>query len=180
MSQLMLMTRISSHPVHPATVHFPIAFFSLAWGLDALYGATTKLQIPYLVRSMGSSLIDLGRASHYLQAAGIITAIPAASSGVQQLIKMYNNGGLYEADGQTMRPKMKIALSHAAMNDLILLASVYSWYLRRDNVGLAPTGFSIMLSAVMLPVLFYSANLGGTLTYNYGVGLNMAKRAKGQ
>lgn len=75
---------------------------------------------------------------------------------------------------------MKIALSHAAMNDAILLASVYSWYLRRDNVGLAPTGFSMMLSAIMLPVLMWSANLGGTLTYNYGVGLNMAKRAKGQ
>jgi len=60
---------------------------------------------------------------------------------------------------------MKIVIAHAAFNDVVLAAGVYSWWARAADV--APTGAEIVISAVMLPALLWSANLGGTLTYNY-------------
>ena len=113
-----------------------------------------------------------------MQAIGIITMLPAVVTGGQQLALMINKGGMYEADGKTMRAKVKTTLSHAALNDLALIASIYSWYIRRDNVGLLPSGVNLLISALMLPGLFYSANLGGTLVYNYGVGLSMGNKGK--
>jgi uncharacterized membrane protein len=157
------------------TVHFPIAFLSLAWGLDILYAATTKLQLAPLVKSVGTSLPDISRGAHYLQAIGLVTAIPAVLSGAQQLIKMKNNNQAFEADGKTMRPKFATTLTHAALNDVALVVAAYSWYTRRESVGLLPSDANLLISVVLLPVLFYSASLGGKLVYNYGVGINLAK-----
>jgi uncharacterized membrane protein len=185
-------------PIHPATgqtppnyglrsklilptVHFPIAFLSLAWGLDILYAATTKLQLAPLVNSVGTSLPDISRGAHYLQAIGLVTAVPAVLSGAQQLIKMKSSNQAFEADGKTMRPKFQTALIHAGLNDAAVLTAAYSWYTRRENVGLLPSDTNLLISVVLLPILFFSASLGGMLVYNYGVGINLAKpKGKGQ
>jgi len=168
----------ASPPVHPATVHFPIAFLSLAWGIDILYAATTKLSLSFLTSSLSTSLPDLARASHYLQALGLITAIPAVLSGAQQMLKMKSSGQAFEADNQTMKPKFKLTLSHAALNDIALATTAYSWYIRRDQVGLLPTDANLAISAMVLPLLLFSAKLGGTLVYNHGAGINLAKKGK--
>ena len=186
-------------PVHPATglslpllpssaakadlfqVHFPIAFLSLAWGLDILYALATKLQLAPLVKSVGPSLPDISRGAHYLQALGLITAVPAVLSGGQQLMKMKSNNQAFEADGKTMRPKFQTALTHAALNDVALLTGAYSWYMRRQSVDLLPSDMNLLISAVLLPILLFSASLGGKLVFNYGVGINLAKtKGKGQ
>ena len=162
-------------------MHFPIAFLSLAWGLDILYAATTKLELAPLVKNFGTSLPDVSRGAHYLQAIGLVTAIPAVLSGVQQLVKMKNNNQAFEADGKTMRPKFQTTLTHAALNDVALLAAAYSWYSRRGSIGLLPSDANLLISVIMLPILFFSASLGGKLVYNYGVGINLAKpKGKGQ
>lgn len=158
-------------------MHFPIAFLSLAYGLDLLYAGVTRFGV---LQSYTSSIPEIGRAAHYLQALGLVTGVVSAVTGIQQASKIYNNGGLYEADGKTIRPKMKVVAAHAIFNDFVLLGSAYSWWLRRDSPGFAPTGVNLAISAVMLPILLYSANLGGTLTYNFGVGLNLAKKGKSQ
>jgi len=162
-------------------VHFPLAFLSLAWGLDILYAATTKLQLAPLVKSVGTSLPDISRGAHYLQAIGLVTAVPAVLSGGQQLIKMKNSNQAFEADGKTMRPKFKIALTHAALNDVAVLTAAYNWYTKRGNVGLLPSDTNLLISVVLLPILLFSASLGGKLVFNYGVGINLAKpKGKGQ
>lgn len=94
------------------------------------------------------------------------------------MVKILKNGGLYEADGKTMRAKVKVAFAHAALNDLVFVASLYSWYTRRDDKLNVPSGLNMLISCVMFPVLMFSANLGGTLTYNYGVGLNIGSKNK--
>lgn len=71
--------------------------------------------------------------------------------------KIYSNGGLYEADNKTMRPKMKIGLIHAAMNDVVLAAGALTWYTRSADT--APGLGHVLLSMVMLPALMWSANL---------------------
>ena len=162
-------------------MHFPIAFLSLAWGLDILYAATTKLQFAPLVKNVGTSLPDISRGAHYLQAIGLVTAIPAVVSGAQQLVKMKNNNQAFEADGKTMRPKFQTTLTHAGLNDLALIGAAYSWYTRRESVGLLPSDANLLISVVLLPALLFSASLGGKLVYNYGVGINLAKpKGKGQ
>lgn len=45
-------------------MHFPIAFWSLAYGLDLVYGATTYLRLPFLVSNLAYSLPDLGKAAY--------------------------------------------------------------------------------------------------------------------
>lgn len=159
-------------------MHFPIAFLTLAWGLDLLYAATTKLQLPILAKNVGTSLPDISRGAHYMQAIGLITAVPAVASGVQQLVKMKSSGQAFEADGKTMRPKFKLTLLHAGLNDLMVLVSAYSWYTRRGSVGNLPSDTNLLISALLLPVLFYAANLGGTLVYNHGMGINLASKSK--
>jgi len=168
----------TDHPLHPATVHFPIAFLSLAWGLDILYAATTKLQLAPLVKSVGTSLPDISRGAHYMQVIGLIAAVPAVLSGGQQLVKMKASGKAFESDNKTMTPKFKLTLLHAGLNDLTILASAYSWYLRRNNIGLLPSDTNLLISVILLPMLFFSANLGGTLVYNYGMGINLSQKAK--
>lgn len=96
---------------------------------------------------------------------------------------MISNGGMYEADGKTMRPKIKTAFTHAAMNDVAILTAAFSWWVRRGNVdvltgAVVPTAINVLISALSLPSLIYSADLGGKLVYNYGVGLSMGKRGK--
>lgn len=159
-------------------MHWPIAFLSTAYALDAVYGATTYLRLPFLTNNLSSSLGDISRGSHWLQIFGIITAIPSVMSGSQQLVQIVKNGGLYEADGKTIRTKVKITLAHAAANDVVLFASIYNWYTRRSEKMLAPDGLNIAISCIMLPLLLWSANLGGTLVYNYGTGLNIGSKNK--
>lgn len=150
----------------------------MAYGLDVLYGATTYLRLPFLVNNLASTLPDIGKASYYLHILGVITALPATASGSQQLVQIYKNGGLYEADGKTMRAKMRIGLLHAALNDVVLAASVWTWYTRNTEKYTQPNVLHVLLSCVMLPALLFSANLGGTLVYNYGAGLSIGKAGK--
>ena len=100
-------------------------------------------------------------------------------SGGQQAVKMITKQGMYEADNKTIKPKVKITIAHAVANDVVLAASAYSWWCRRQssalNVAYAPENWMVGASVVLLLALAYSANLGGTLTYNYGVGMSIAK-----
>ncbi len=44
--------------------------------------------------------------------------------------------------------------------------------------AVVPTTTNVLISALNLPSLLYSADLGGKLVYNYGVGLAMGKKGK--
>jgi len=168
---------MASKPYHPATVHWPIAFLSLAYSIDLLHVGITKMNLPIL-QDFKSAVPEMARASHYLQGLGLLMGLVSASTGVAQAMKIYQNGGLYEADGKTLRPKMKTTLMHAAANDVVLLASGFSWYVRRANPGYLPRNVNLCISAVMLPTLLWSAAMGGTLTYNHGAGLNIVGKDK--
>lgn len=154
-----MLTPTKSHPIHPATVHWPIAFLSLAYGLDTIYGVQRYLNISLSLVSSLTTLPELGKAAHYIQALGIITAVPSIMTGVQQALKIYGNGGLYEADGKTIRAKMKMTIAHAALNDLVAVASIWSWWDKSTNVGNLPSGLNVLSSAMLFPILMYSANL---------------------
>ncbi|KAK3044294.1 hypothetical protein LTS18_014211 [Coniosporium uncinatum] len=108
---------------------------------------------------------------------------------------MISRQGMYEADGKTMKNKVKATIAHAVTNDIVLAVAAYSWYARRSaatdslagkmgvggvGTGAAtyePTGWMVVASAVTAALLMFGANLGGTLTYNYGIGFAPLKGA---
>jgi len=180
----------TDHPIHPAIVHFPIAFNTLAWGLDILYALTTTWVRPAFLttRFAGpSTLLDITRLSYFLLCAGLIATVPAIMSGNIQLVGMIKkNGGPWEKDAagkqkSTMVPRIKATITHALVNDVVFVANLYSWYLRKDkagavNLGKVPTETNLIISAVLLPFLLFSAKIGGTLVFNHGVGLNLGRK----
>lgn len=98
-------------------------------------------------------------------------------SGGQQAFKMIQTQGIYEQDKKTIKPKVKLTLSHAALNDLVIAASAYVWWCKRQGtiVTYQPDSWMVGASVLLGLVLLYSANLGGTLTYNYAFGVKIAK-----
>jgi len=178
------------HPMHPAFVHFPIAFLVLAWGLDILYALTTVVVKPAFLTSRfasPSTLLDMTRLSYFLLCAGLVATVPAIMSGNIELVGMIKkNGGPWEKDAagkpkDSMVPRIKATIVHALINDLVFVVGLYSWYIRKDkagavNLGKVPTDLNLILSAVSLPVLLFSAKIGGHLVFNHGVGLHLGRK----
>jgi len=164
------------HPLHPATVHFPLAFLFTSYAIDAVQPILPHL--PSTIASFLPATTELTRISYYALSAGLLTSIPAVFSGGAQAWKMIQAQGIYESDNKTIKPKVQATIAHAASNDLLLIASAYSWYCRRQGTLIntyAPENWMIGMSVILLGGLLFSANLGGTLTYNYGMGMSMGK-----
>ena len=99
---------------------------------------------------------------------------------------------MYEADGSTIKTKVKATIAHALMNDIVLAVSTYIWYSRRSQVNntiagkipgtataaYAPSSSFVLAEGVTLGLLLMGANIGGTLTYNYGVGFSSLSAGK--
>ncbi|KAF2716151.1 hypothetical protein K431DRAFT_289664 [Polychaeton citri CBS 116435] len=112
-------------------------------------------------------------------------------SGGQQLVGMISKQGLYEADGKTLKDKVKAGFAHAVFNDIVIAASAYIWYLKRqaaseglvgkvagEEAGLAYLKADPVLvgaQVVLAGLLMFASSIGGALTYNYGVGFSAAK-----
>jgi len=171
----------NSHPVHPATVHFPLTFLCFAYALDTLYGLATARETSSTVAKICDVtpyLSDISRFSHICNVLGIITSVPAVLSGGVELYAMIRGNGIWESikresDGKEvyrgMVPKVRHGILHALLNDVALMASVYNWWTRKDRAAFAPDGTNIMLSMMLLPGVFFSAYLGGAMIYKYGV-----------
>jgi len=180
-----------SHPIHPATVHWPIAFLTASFTLDTL-----QTFAPGVFAANGSSAgkgvlaTVIPRASmispmaHYANAAGILFATVSISTGLSELYGMWKGqaqqkGGwlpalkdAYTGDKNDVAAhKLKTTISHASMNDMVVGVAAYNFYKRATNANLALPRFNGYLSAAVLPLLMYSAYLGGALVYEMGVGV---------
>lgn len=134
-----------------------------------------------------TSLLDITRLGYFLLCAGLVSTVPAIMSGNIQLVGMIKkNGGPWEKDEEgkqksTMVPRIKVAITHALVNDFVFLVNLYSWYTRRStadrvNIGNVPSTLNMGISAALLPLLMASAKAGGTLVYNHGVGLKLGRK----
>lgn len=106
---------------------------------------------------------------------------------------------MYESDGVTVKTKVKATIAHAVANDVLLAVSTWIWYSRRQSDGPAvvvsggggmdveksttdsavyahSTSF-VVAEICTLGLLLLGANIGGTLTYNYGVGFSSLSKA---
>ena len=174
-----------SHPVHPATVHWPLAFLTTSYGLDALLYSHAYL--PSSLTSLLPAATELSRISYYALGLGVLTALPSISSGVAQGIKMVQAQGLYGPDGK-LKQKVKILAAHAVVNDVVVAASAWLWWQRRNAgavaqvmegknpVAYTATSAQVGISVLLGVFLLFAANLGGSLVYDYGTGLAMGKK----
>lgn len=187
-------------PLHPATVHFPISFLFLSYTLDILH--STRFSLP---TSLQNSLLgphDLTSAAHSLLSLGLLTAIPAVVTGGRELLTMIQKQGMYESDGVTVKTKVKATIAHAVVNDVLLAVSTWIWYSRRqrsdvpavvsgeggmdveksttDAAVYAHSTSFVVAEICTLGLLLLGANIGGTLTYNYGVGFSSLSAAVGK
>lgn len=156
----------------------------LGFGMDFVHQARPNL--PPSITTHLLSTTDLTRASYYLILLGLITAVPAIVTGAAETIKMISKQGLYEADGKTVKNKVKASFAHAAAIDVAMAITAYTWYARRQQLtdslagklGLesaapfAPATWMVAAEVVAFMVMGMGANIGGTLTYNFGVGFS--------
>ncbi|KAJ4344603.1 uncharacterized protein N0V89_012347 [Didymosphaeria variabile] len=165
---------LNSHPVHPATVHFPITFLTTAYTLDTAYGLANRL------RFLTPFLSDISRIAYLSHWAGLITSLPAITSGSAELYELYKARGINRTDKQLTNPKthsdvvdrsINIGLVHGALNAVAFGVSTYAVVSRRGVKAWAPGRTSVILSALTLPGVALSAALGGELVYKDGVGV---------
>lgn len=170
------------HPLHPSTVHWPLTFLATSYGLDAL--TASYAYIPSSISSVIPPPTDLTLISYYSLSLGLLTSLPAISSGIAQALQMVTKQGIKNPDG-TIKNKVKVLAAHAAINDVVVGLSAWVWWGRRKILNTAgekgidiiqssagAVGLSVLLGAAIL----FAANLGGSLVYDYGVGLTMGKQ----
>jgi uncharacterized membrane protein len=138
---------IGLQEMHPAVVHFPIAFLPLSLGADAL-GRLTGDQ----------ALMDMGRRTMPLAAAA---AANAAAFGLvaQQAVR---------AEGQAH----DLLVTHRTLNAglVALTTALAAVRVRRRRPGLGYLAVGLAAAGVM----GYSAYLGGRMSYEHGVGVKAA------
>ena len=173
-------------------MHFPIAFLLLSFGMDIIHQFSG-----YLPKSIASNLpvaADMSRGSYFLLSAGLITAVPAVITGIREAVVLIAKQGLYESDAwgnSIVRTKCKAMIAHATVNDTVLAITTYIWYSKRKNsaeslagkVGIAsnlatgaaayePQFWMVATEIPLLIFLLVGANIGGSLTYNFGIGFS--------
>ncbi|KAF2403779.1 hypothetical protein EJ06DRAFT_579719 [Trichodelitschia bisporula] len=180
----------NSHPAHPATVHYPLAFFTASYGLDIVYGLATHPATKSLTNSVvnfAPHLLDAAKFSHYANVLGLLTAFPAIATGGAELLAMIRGQDLAnkfkKSDDKTktaakMHPKMKMAFAHAVLNDAVFLVSAYNWWTRRSVPYYIPGTANVWLSALAMGMLMASGYLGGQMVYRHGVGVERQGTAK--
>ncbi|KAJ4408359.1 hypothetical protein N0V91_003363 [Didymella pomorum] len=166
------------HPSHPAVVHFPITFTAITGGLDAIYWAS---KIPATAGIVNSVFKSLDRSvqpnafpvlSYYSTILTILTTLPAVVTGIIQLSPVIQRDGFKSK-------KAKVGAMHALLNDVALFATIYNWWTRSQQIGFTPNTTNVLISsALALPVTMYSAYLGGSLVYEYGMGFSKSSPLK--
>lgn len=137
--------------LHPALVHFPIALLPTSVAADALGRWTGN-----------RGLMDLGRRTMPIAAASALLA------GVAGLIAQESSRVKEEAhDALITHRTLNVGLTAAAA-----AMALVRW--RRERPGL---GY-LLAGLAGTAVLFYSANLGGQMVYEMGVGVSPADGLK--
>ena len=140
---------IGGHPVHPMIIPFPLALWTTSFVTDLLFYFTRNATLPSI--------------SKYLLAGGCIGAVAAAIPGLIDWVSIKN-------------PAVKrIANWHARLNVIALLIFAASLYLRMRSGGAAMVGWGLkipfLLSFVGVILIAISGWLGGSLSFEHGVGV---------
>src|ERR1041384_6000200 len=137
---------IAGHPIHPMLIPFPIAFFF----------ATLLCDIAF----WQSGSANWATASQWLLGAGLVMAALAAVAGLIDVLGEPRIRALHEV------------WWHAGGNVLLVLIQAYSWYLRftEGTAAVLPNG--LILSAVAVCLMLFTAWMGWQMVYRDHVGVS--------
>jgi hypothetical protein len=114
--KLILHLSFESHPIHPATVHFPFAFLTVANVINLIYGTAIYLPALSPVIPHQANIGTLTILGYYVNVIGILTSLPAVLSGGAELYAMVKAKGMYVINRQTgaksFNPLVKTAVTH--------------------------------------------------------------------
>ena len=134
---------IAGHPLHPLIVLFPIAFLVGAAATDLVYWWTHDT--------------FWARASFWLIAAGLATAVPAVLSGLRDFLKI-----------ERVR-KRKAGWAHMLLNVAALALSILNLGVRLGDPAENILYLGLALSAIVATVLGLSGWYGAELIYRHKV-----------
>lgn len=162
---------------HNAIVQWPIALMRTAFAVDILQ--VTLPLLPANIFRFFPTKTELSIISYYSLSAGLVAGPAAVLTGVLGAASLLaQKGGIYEPGQNRVRRQVKTLLAHAALNDIVLLASVLCWWVRRNSGGSAsvPPLWMTVLSAALVGIQLFAAGLGSTLVYGHSTGYgNLAK-----
>jgi uncharacterized membrane protein len=133
------------HPFHPLLVTLPIG----AWVCSLIFD---------IVARAGHSEASFSRGAYWLIGIGIIGAVVAAVFGLMDLLTI--------PQGTTAK---RTALTHMALNVVVLVLFIVSYLLRRSDGPARPETTPFILSIIAIVLLAVSGWLGGRMAYRYGV-----------
>ncbi len=131
---------ISSHPLHPMLVAFPIGLLVTSFVFDLI--------------GLWRDLPSLWNAAWYCIIAGLVGATLAAIPGVIDLFSVIPKNSSGRSRGY----------KHGILNLLVMVAFI-ACAAYRGNPGTRPDGTSLLLSACGVVLLGFSGWLGATLVY---------------
>ena len=137
--------QIAGHPIHPMVIAFPIACFVLTLVSDLTFYATSN---------------DFwASAALWLLGVGLITAALASVTGLMDAL----------GDGRVR--DMSDTRFHAAGNAIALLIALYNWYARYEHGSSAVIPTGLVLSAIIVLILLFTAWKGGEMVFRHRVGV---------
>jgi uncharacterized membrane protein/nitrite reductase/ring-hydroxylating ferredoxin subunit len=139
--------QISSHPIHPILVTFPIGLFITSLVFDAI--------------AVNRNLPSLWAAAWYCILAGNIMAVAAAIAGTIDLFSVVPPASSARSRGY----------KHAILNALVLVLFI-SVAAYRGGPSARPDQTSFILSGIAVFCLLISGWLGGTLVYRNQIGVD--------
>lgn len=143
---------VRDHPVHPMLIVFPIALWIFSLVCDVIYYA-------------GPHNAFWKAVAFYSIAGGIIGALLAAIPGFIDYLSLRDRG------------VKKVATTHMVLNLIVVALFLFNLGIRynampsSDMLGLA-------LSIVAIAVMFVSGWLGGSMVYEYRVGVSAPREAR--
>src|SRR5919204_6051397 len=137
--------RISSHPIHPMLIPFPLALWTTSFILD-LIGAWQNSTVLHI-------------AAYFMAIAGCVGAVLAAVPGLIDLLTVIPKG----------TPARRTGWVHGILNVTALVLFVIS-ILARPLIG-EMTTLAYLTAAIAVVLLGISGWLGGTLVYDHHVGV---------
>ncbi|WWC66123.1 uncharacterized protein I206_100023 [Kwoniella pini CBS 10737] len=176
----------AGHPIHPATVHWPIAFLTLTFGITSL----DLVPLSLYPKSILPPRATLNTLAYYSAGLGVISALPAIITGLGEAYELIRKEYIQKGKDwnkvidsawnmkDTGGRKIKMTIKHASMNDLVVGLAGYNWYRGAYYPGQKLPQITLLLNAIALPALLYSAMLGGRLVYEYAMGIQRQGHGK--
>jgi len=167
----------NSHPLHPATVHFPITFLLASSILDIVtfISLASPILVYPLIKIFTSNTIAFiyytSALSYASLVAGILTSMPALITGIIELYAMTSGFQNLSLSTLQQNSKIRTTVIHAGLNDVAVFAAAYNWWTRRGIEGYKIEPANVFVSVMLLGGILYSAYLGGSLVYTHGVGV---------